>query len=108
MPIKDILLPLVGEPGAAAIAAIDKCIEMEARLLVIDTVGPFSGLGGEAENQQGAARETIGELAAARNEGEPLCRWRNLHRDSERHVSMGRLSPLQRSNTLPFVYAPDA
>jgi hypothetical protein len=25
MPIKDILLPLVGEPSAAAIAAIDKC-----------------------------------------------------------------------------------
>ena len=25
MPIKDILLPLVGEPDAAAIAAIDKC-----------------------------------------------------------------------------------
>ena len=26
MPIKDILLPLVGEPSAAAIAAIDKCV----------------------------------------------------------------------------------
>jgi nucleotide-binding universal stress UspA family protein len=26
MPIKDILLPLVGEPNAAAIAAIDKCV----------------------------------------------------------------------------------
>ena len=26
MPIKDILLPLVGEPSAAAIAAIDKCM----------------------------------------------------------------------------------
>jgi nucleotide-binding universal stress UspA family protein len=26
MPIKDILLPLVGEPGAATIAAIDKCV----------------------------------------------------------------------------------
>ena len=26
MAIKDILLPLVGEPGAAAIAAIDKCM----------------------------------------------------------------------------------
>ena len=26
MPIRDILLPLVGEPGAAAIAAIDKCV----------------------------------------------------------------------------------
>ena len=26
MPIKDILLPLVGEPDAAAIAAIDKCV----------------------------------------------------------------------------------
>ena len=25
MVIKDILLPLVGEPGAAAIAAIEKC-----------------------------------------------------------------------------------
>jgi len=26
MAIKDVLLPLVGEPGAAAIAAIDKCM----------------------------------------------------------------------------------
>src|SRR3984893_1104790 len=26
MPIKDILLPLVGEPSAAAVAAIDKCV----------------------------------------------------------------------------------
>src|ERR1700682_4654776 len=26
MPIKDVLLPLVGEPSAAAIAAIDKCV----------------------------------------------------------------------------------
>ena len=26
MPIKDVLLPLVGEPDAAAIAAIDKCV----------------------------------------------------------------------------------
>src|ERR1700730_17905464 len=26
MPIKDILLPLVGEPSAAAIASIDKCV----------------------------------------------------------------------------------
>jgi nucleotide-binding universal stress UspA family protein len=28
MPIRDILLPLVGEPSAAAIAAIDKCMSM--------------------------------------------------------------------------------
>jgi nucleotide-binding universal stress UspA family protein len=28
MPIRDILLPLVGEPSAAAIAAIDKCVAM--------------------------------------------------------------------------------
>ena len=26
MPIKDVLLPLIGEPSAAAIAAIDKCV----------------------------------------------------------------------------------
>jgi nucleotide-binding universal stress UspA family protein len=32
MPIKDILLPLVGEPDAAAIAAIDKCVEMAGDL----------------------------------------------------------------------------
>jgi len=30
MPIKDILLPLVGEPSAAAIAAIDKCMAVAA------------------------------------------------------------------------------
>jgi nucleotide-binding universal stress UspA family protein len=39
MPIKDILLPLVGEPDTAAIAAIDKCIavagDIGARLMAI-------------------------------------------------------------------------
>jgi nucleotide-binding universal stress UspA family protein len=32
MPIKDILLPLVGEPGTAAIAAIDKCVAVAGDL----------------------------------------------------------------------------
>ena len=31
MAIKDILLPLVGEPDAAAIAAIDKCMAVGRR-----------------------------------------------------------------------------
>jgi nucleotide-binding universal stress UspA family protein len=32
MPIKDILLPLVGEPSPAAIAAIEKCVAMAAEI----------------------------------------------------------------------------
>jgi nucleotide-binding universal stress UspA family protein len=32
MPIKDVLLPLVGEPSAAAIAAIDKCVAMAGNI----------------------------------------------------------------------------
>jgi hypothetical protein len=32
MAIKDILLPLVGEPSAAAIAAIDKCMAAAANI----------------------------------------------------------------------------
>jgi hypothetical protein len=32
MPIKDILLPLVGEPSAAAITAIDNCVGMAKRI----------------------------------------------------------------------------
>jgi nucleotide-binding universal stress UspA family protein len=32
MPIKDVLLPLVGEPSAAAIMAIDKCVAVSGRL----------------------------------------------------------------------------
>jgi nucleotide-binding universal stress UspA family protein len=32
MSIKDVLLPLVGEPGVAAIAAIDKCVALAGRI----------------------------------------------------------------------------
>jgi hypothetical protein len=50
-------------------AAVAKCVEVGSKLLVIDTIGPFSGLHGEAENQQGAAREVLHQLIAAKNQG---------------------------------------
>jgi putative DNA primase/helicase len=35
--------------------AAEKCVEVGARLLVVDTLGPFAGLEGEAENSAGEA-----------------------------------------------------
>jgi Bifunctional DNA primase/polymerase, N-terminal/AAA domain/Primase C terminal 1 (PriCT-1) len=50
-------------------AAVKRCQDHGARLLVVDTLGQFAGLGGELENQAGAARDVMNQFAAARSAG---------------------------------------
>ncbi len=52
----------------AARAATDKAIEFGAGLLIVDTLGQFAGIRGDAENSAGAAQEAMRPLqeAAAR------------------------------------------
>jgi hypothetical protein len=50
-------------------AAVVRCEEHNAKLLVVDTLGAFAGLAGESENQAGAAREVMFSLAPAQKAG---------------------------------------
>lgn len=50
-------------------AALAECQRIGARLLVVDTLGAFAGIRGEAENDAGAALEAIAPLQAAAADG---------------------------------------
>ena len=50
-------------------AAVSKCQEVGARLLVVDTVAPFAGLKGSEENNAGDQQEAFEPLAWARDQG---------------------------------------
>jgi nucleotide-binding universal stress UspA family protein len=72
MPIRDILLPLVGEPGAAAIAAIDKCtavagdIGAQVTAMAVETdiaVRPRVTISADLENA--AAAEAVRSVSDA-------------------------------------------
>ena len=55
-------------PGVIS-AAVKKCQEVGAGLLVIDTVAPFAGLKGDKENNAGDQQEAFEPLAWARDQG---------------------------------------
>ena len=50
-------------------SAIQKCREVGARLLVVDTVFPFAGLTGDRENDAGAVQEAVDPLRRAAGQG---------------------------------------
>ena len=50
-------------------AAVNKCQEVGAHLLVVDTVAPFAGLRGDKENNAGDQQEAFEPLARARDHG---------------------------------------
>ena len=50
-------------------AAVDKARESGAGLLIVDTVGQFAGIRGDAENSAGVAQETIKPLQEAAAKG---------------------------------------
>ena len=50
-------------------AAVNKCREVGAGLLVVDTVAPFAGLKGDKENNAGDQQEAFEPLAWARDQG---------------------------------------
>ncbi len=58
----------VGWPDVAR-AAVDKALEFEAGLLVVDTLGQFAGIRGDAENSAGAAHEAMKPLQEAAAKG---------------------------------------
>jgi hypothetical protein len=44
--------------------ALEECIRTEAKLLVVDTLSPFAGLAGDAENSAGDAQAAVAPLQA--------------------------------------------
>ena len=59
-----------GKPWAeVALAAVEKCKEVGARLLVVDTLGQFAGLDGDQENSSGKALEAMRPLQVAAADG---------------------------------------
>ena len=50
-------------------AAVNKALEFEAGLLVVDTLGQFAGIRGDAENSAGAAHEAMKPLQEAAAKG---------------------------------------
>ena len=50
-------------------AAIEKCLEVRAQLLVVDTVFPFANLGGDRENNAGDMQRAFKSLELARDHG---------------------------------------
>ena len=49
--------------------AIDHCYRVGARLLIVDTLGQFAGVRGDAENDAGSAHEAMAPLQAAAADG---------------------------------------
>ena len=53
--------------AAVVQAAVDKCKEVGAELLVVDTLPQFAGIAGDGENSAGAAMEAMRPLHACWN-----------------------------------------
>jgi hypothetical protein len=51
------------------LAAVEKCQNSNAKLLIVDTVGPFAGLAGDTENNAGDALAAMEPLQRAAEEG---------------------------------------
>lgn len=59
-----------GTPWPAIVAAaVAECERIKARLLIVDTLGQFAGIRGDAENDAGAALEAMAPLQAAAASG---------------------------------------
>ena len=112
MPIKDILLPLVGEPDAAAIAAIDKCVavagDIGARVTAMaveeEILGPAEGDDLRRSRQYGGGRgraQRIGRARPAegvRQRGDPL--WRAQRANAQPARRCGHCSAFRPSARL--------
>ncbi len=115
MAIKDVFLPLVGEPDAAAIAAIDKCVavagDLGARVSAMaveeDIPDPANGNGLERPGQHGGGRRRSQRIGRARSaervrfRHDPLWRSQRASADpaSPRRIFRGTSRPARGSRT---------